>query len=374
MTERVLITGGAGFIGSHLCDRLLAGGYRVRVLDALLAQVHPHQRPEYLDPAVELQKGDVRDAAAVRAALEGVGVLVHFAAAVGVGQSMYEIGHYCSINVMGTASVLEVLVKDRPRLRRILVASSMSIYGEGRYQCPGCGPVDPLPRPAAQLAAGDWSMRCPSCGSAVTAIPTPESKPLSPRSVYATNKRDQEELVLTVARSLGLSAIALRFFNAYGPRQALSNPYTGVAAIFANALLSGRRPLIFEDGRQIRDFIHVSDVVEACALALQKDEVADEALNVGTGKPTSLLQLLDLLRAEVPGAAEIEPEILGRFREGDIRACFADVSRARALLGFEPRISISDGARELAGWARDQAIRDRSGEAFEQLRRFGLVR
>jgi dTDP-L-rhamnose 4-epimerase len=275
---------------------------------------------------------------------------------------------------MGTASILEVLVKDRPRLRRMLVASSMSIYGEGRYQCAGCGPVDPLPRPAAQLAAGDWSMHCPVCGSAVTAIPTPESKPLCPRSVYATNKRDQEELVLTVARSMGLSAIALRFFNAYGPRQALSNPYTGVAAIFSSALLSGRRPLVFEDGRQVRDFIHVSDVVEACALALQKDEVADQALNVGTGRPTSLLQLLDLLRAEVPGAAEIEPEILGRFREGDIRACFADVSRARALLGFEPRISISDGARELAKWARDQATRDRSEEAFDQLRRFGLVR
>lgn len=370
----VLVTGGAGFIGSHLVDRLLALGHRVRILDALLPQVHPDGRPDYLDPQAELRVGDVRDAAAVRSALEGSEMVVHLAAAVGVGQSTYEVIHYSSVNVLGTATLLETIVKQRLEPRRIVVASSMSIYGEGQYECARCGPQAPGPRPAKQLGERDWSMRCPRCAAAMAPRPTPETKPLVPTSVYAISKRDQEEMVLTVARSLGLAAVALRFFNVYGDRQALSNPYTGVAAIFSSALLNGRRPLVFEDGLQARDFIHVSDIVEGIVRALERDAARDAAINLGTGQATDLLELSNLLRRELPGAAAIEPEVVGRFREGDIRACYADLTRARELLGFEPRVSLREGVRTLAAWVARQESLDKSPEALAELRRHGLVR
>ena len=261
---RVLVTGGAGFIGSHLVDRLVADGYNVRVLDALLPQVHPSGPPSYLNPAAELRVGDVRDAAAVRSALEGAEIVVHFAAAVGVGQSMYEPVHFCSVNVQGTAVLLETMIKEKLRPRRMLVASSMSIYGEGLFACLECGLQSPGCRPTAQMATGDWAVRCPDCKQAMEPRPTPESKRIIPTSIYAVNKRDQEEMVLVAGRMMGIPSVAMRFFNVYGDRQALSNPYTGVAAIFSSALLNGKAPLIFEDGHQSRDFIHVSDLVDGC--------------------------------------------------------------------------------------------------------------
>jgi dTDP-L-rhamnose 4-epimerase len=371
---RVLITGGAGFIGSHLVDRLLATGHRVRVLDVLLPQVHPDGPPGYLAPEAELHVADVRDADAVERALRDVDVLVHFASAVGVGQSMYEIRHFTSVNAMGAASLLEVLVARGVRPRRILVASSMSIYGEGAYHCGACGPQSPGPRPTEQLARRDWSVRCPACGAALEPRPTPESKPILPTSVYAIGKRDHEEMVLVVARSLGIPAVAMRFFNVYGDRQALSNPYTGVAAIFSSALLNRRRPLVFEDGRQSRDFVHVSDVAEACRLAIESDDVADEVFNVGTGVATDLLKLFELLRATLPGTDSIEPEVLGRFREGDIRCCYADISKARQRLGYSPRVNLEDGVRGFAAWVANQNARNLSSDALRQLQAHGLVR
>jgi dTDP-L-rhamnose 4-epimerase len=346
----------------------------VRVLDALLPQVHPNGRPGYLSSAAEFVVGDVRDPEAVRRALEGTEVVVHFAAAVGVGQSMYEIRHYCDVNVMGAATLLEALVKRRERPRRLIVASSMSIYGEGLYSCSACGPQAPAPRPLAQLERRDWPVRCPVCGRHLEPTGTPETKRLIPTSIYAINKRDHEEMVLTAARSLGVSALALRFFNVYGDRQALSNPYTGVAAIFSSALLNGRRPVVFEDGLQARDFVHVSDVVEACLLAIQREDVSDEALNVGTGRPVSLLQLLELLKREIPSGGRLEPEVLGRFREGDIRACYADISRVRARLGFEPRVRLEEGVKALADWVRAQSCEHSSDTALAELQQHGLVR
>jgi len=368
--KHVLITGGAGFIGSHLADELLRHGHRVRVLDALLPQVHPAGSPKYMDPAVELRIGDVRDTAAVQSALEGVEAVVHFAAAVGVGQSMYEIEHYSSVNVQGTAVLLETILRATRRPERIVVASSMSIYGEGAYQCPECGPCHPRLRPRAQLARREWAPLCPDCGQALRPSPTAEDKPLAPASVYAVNKRDQEELVLAVARSLHIPAVALRFFNVYGTRQALSNPYTGVAAIFSSCLLNGRRPPVFEDGQQERDFIHVIDVAQACRLAVESHEVADEVFNVGTGRPTTLLGLLALLRREI---ADLEPEVLGRFREGDVRCCYADISRIRAALGFEPRVTLETGIGELARWVASEQSVDRSREALGELSQYRLI-
>lgn len=366
----VLITGGAGFIGSHLVDELLAHGYRVRILDALLAQVHPDGAPSYLNPHAELQVGDVRNEDDLRRALAAVGVVVHFAAAVGVGQSMYEIGHYCSVNVQGTAALLEAIVKMAERPTRMLVASSMSIYGEGLYLCAACGPQSPRLRPRLQLVRREWDARCPNCSAPLTPVPTPEDKPLLPASVYAVNKRDQEEMVLAVARSLHIPALALRFFNVYGERQALSNPYTGVAAIFSSCLLNGQRPPIFEDGRQARDFVHVRDVARACRLAIEKEDAADEVLNVGTGRPTSLLELLALLRREL---RDVEPEILGRFREGDVRTCYADISRSEKLLGYRPQVGLEEGIRSLAAWVASQQSPDRSRQALDELDRHHLV-
>jgi dTDP-L-rhamnose 4-epimerase len=369
----VLITGGAGFIGSHLADRLIAAGYPVRILDALLPQVHPGGKPSYLNPAAEFRHGDVRDAPSVRAALEGVDVVVHFAAAVGVGQSMYEVVHYSSVNVMGTATLLEAIVKERSRPRRLLVASSMSIYGEGLYICRACGPQSPGPRPSSQLERHDWAMRCPNCGTAMEPAPTPEAKPIIPTSVYAINKRDQEEMVLAVGRSLGIGAVALRFFNVYGDRQALSNPYTGVCAIFSSTLLNHRRPLVFEDGLQMRDFVHVSDLVSACVLAIERRDVSDAVFNIGTGRPTNLLELVSMLRQEIPGAQTIEPALVGQFRDGDVRCCYADISRAKTALGFSPTVTIEQGVKGLARWVAQQSSVDGSERALGELRQHGLV-
>jgi dTDP-L-rhamnose 4-epimerase len=274
------------------------------------------------------------------------------------------------VNVQGTAALLEAIVKMAERPSRILVASSMSIYGEGLYACAACGPRSPRLRPRAQLVQRDWDARCPSCSAPLKPVPTPEEKPLAPSSVYAVNKRDQEEMVLAVARSLHIPALALRFFNVYGDRQSLSNPYTGVAAIFSSCLLNGRRPPIFEDGGQARDFVHVSDLVRACRLAIEKDDAGDEVLNVGTGRPTSLLDLVALLRHEI---RDVEPEILGRFREGDVRTCYADISRSEKLLGYRPQMALEDGVRSLAAWVASQQSTDRSRQALDELDRHRLV-
>lgn len=371
---RVLVTGGAGFIGSHLVDRLLERGYSVRVLDALLPQVHPNGPPSYLNREAEFLRGDVRDPEAVRAALVDVDTVVHLAAAVGVGQSMYEVGRYSSINVLGMATLLESIVKERRRPRRLIVASSMSIYGEGLYECTTCGPKDVGSRTLGQLELHDWVVHCPACGEAMDACPTPETKLAVPTSVYALNKRDQEEMTLLVGRSVGIPSIALRFFNVYGDRQALSNPYTGVGAIFSSALLNGSAPLVFEDGLQMRDFIHVSDVVGACILAIEKAEIVGGVFNVGTGRPTNLLELVTLLSREIPAGSGIKPEIAGRFREGDIRCCYADVTKARDVLGFSSQVSLDEGVKELASWVAGQSSVDRSRKALEELKQHQLIR
>ena len=369
---RVLVTGGAGFIGSHVVDALLASGHEVRVLDSLDPQVHTGV-PGYLDSAAELVVGDVRDHDAVRRALADVDRVVHLAAAVGVGQSMYEIERYTSVNALGAAVVLEEVVADRDRIEKVVVASSMSIYGEGLYRCPADGAERaPRPRPREQLVARDWELRCDSCGSTLDPLPTPESKPLAPTSVYAVGKRDHEELFLAVGAAYDLPATALRFFNVYGPRQALSNPYTGVAAIFASRLLNGRAPVVFEDGLQSRDFVHVSDVAAAVVAALEPAAADGEALNVASGRRVTVL---DVARALGEGlGVDAEPEIRNEFRAGDIRHCFADVTRARELPGFSAAVRFEDGMTELASWLAGQEADDRVAEATQALSSRGLTR
>jgi len=371
---RVLITGGAGFIGSHLADRLLAEGHDVRALDNLDSQVHQDgQRPDYLDDEVELQIGDVRDHEAVGRALEGVDAVYHFAAAVGVGQSMYEIERYTSINAIGAAVVLEEVVQRRNTIRKLVVASSMSIYGEGQYRNSRTGEsgIAPGIRPESQLAAKQWELLADD-GTPLESEPTAETKPLRPTSVYAVNKRDHEELFLSVGAAYGIPTVALRFFNVYGERQALSNPYTGVAAIFSSRLLNDNRPVVFEDGRQTRDFIDVRDLVRGCALALTTDGADGSTLNLGTGRATSILEVARTIAAGL--GKDIEPEIVEQYRAGDIRHCFADTRLAEDRLRFRSEIAFEDGMRDLLAWLEGQEAVDAVDAAREALVARGLAR
>src|SRR5262249_31294760 len=233
------------------------------------------------------------------------------------------------------------LVNGKHRIKKLVVASSMSIYGEGTYTCRSCGEMYPGLRDLAQMQAGDWELRCPQCGREVKSVGTAESKPLRPTSIYAITKRDQEEMCLTVGRAYGIPTVALRFFNIYGPRQSLANPYTGVAAIFSSRLINGNRPVIFEDGRQSRDFVHVSDIVQGIRLAMEREQANYEVFNIGTGKSTSVLEMAKLLSERL--GVEIAPEIVQRFREGDIRHCYADISKIRQQLGFEPQVPLESG-------------------------------
>jgi dTDP-L-rhamnose 4-epimerase len=340
------------------------------VLDSLTPQVHAEDgRPGYLSPEVELDVGDVCDPAAVRRAVTGADAVVHFAARVGVGQSMYEIAEYTRVNSLGTAVLLEALI-EQP-VGRLVVASSMSVYGEGLYRAAGGPVVTALPRRRADLERGEWEPRG-AHGEELEPVPTPEWKEPSLSSVYALTKYDQERLCLTFGEAYGVPTTALRFFNVYGPRQALSNPYTGVLAIFAARLLNGRPPLVYEDGHQRRDFVSVADVARACELALASDRAAGHVVNVGSGESVSVLEIAAEL-ASVLDEEAVEPEVTGLYRAGDIRHCFADIGRARELLGYEPQVPLERGLSELAGWLEDQVAVDRVDAAAQELAARGLT-
>ncbi len=375
MGKRVLITGGAGFIGSHLADLFLANGYTVKVYDNLEPQVHgiDAERPSYLNTEVELIKGDVRDGDSFAKALEGSDVLVHFAAAVGVGQSMYEITRYTSINTMGAAVVLEEAVKQKDSIGKMLVASSMSIYGEGLYRCGKCGLVAPRLRPAEQLMARNWEMLCPGCNEPCEPVPTPETKPLYPTSVYAVNKRDHEELFLSVGEAYDIPCTAMRFFNVYGERQALSNPYTGVGAIFASRLLNGKPPVVFEDGGQSRDFIHVKDIAKGCLLAVESERSNGQVYNLGTGRKLSIKEVGESIAREL-GQPVNDFIIRNEYRAGDIRHCYADTSKAADELGFVAEKAFEDGVNELCSWVASQNAVDMVDKATAELKNRGLAR
>jgi dTDP-L-rhamnose 4-epimerase len=376
MTERVLVTGGAGFIGSHLVDALLQAGHAVRVFDSLEPQVHGGLReqgrwPDYLARDCEKIVGDVRDRAALKKAIDGSDVIFHEAAAVGVGQSMYEVHRYMDINTLGTATLLDILANEKHGVRKLMVASSMSIYGEGAYHCPEHGKVHPRLRPSAQLAQKDWEMRCPECGTHASPIPTDEEKPLFSTSIYAISKKDQEEMCLCVGRAYGIPTVALRYFNVYGPRQALSNPYTGVAAIFSSRLLNNNSPLVYEDGLQSRDFIHVSDIVQANILAMTIEAADYDSFNIGTGRTTTVLDVAHVLAHALDKS--IEPTIAHKFREGDIRHCVSDISKAQRMLGYRPCVKFEDGMQELAEWVGRQQAEDLVEKARQELEKRRLV-
>ncbi len=370
MNGTVLITGGAGFIGSHVASELLRAGYHVRVLDSLVTQVHGEspKRPAYLHKNAEFVLGDVRDPEILDRAMTGVDAVYHLVALVGVGQSMYQIAEYTSVNNLGTAVLLERLVKHP--VKKLIVASSMSVYGEGLYLTPGGEPYPQATRTAKQLKAHEWEMTTRE-GLPLRPVRTPETKQPSLASVYALSKYDQEQMCLMVGRAYGVPTVALRFFNAYGPFQSLSNPYTGVLAIFASRLMNGQRPIIFEDGQQLRDFVSVSDVAQACRLALEVEAAQDLVFNVGSGHTISVTDVARKL-AKVLGK-NIEPEITGKYRVGDIRHCFPDISLAQTVLGYKPRVTLENGMRDLAEWLEQQTAHDRFNEMRDELASRGLV-
>lgn len=369
--KRVLVTGGAGFVGSHMVDALLRAGHEVRVFDNLTDQVHPSGAPPYLQKDAEFQNGDMRDLQSLHRAIEGVEVIYHLAAAVGVGQSMYEIARYMEINTQGTANLLQVLLDSKLKLEKLVVASSMSIYGEGQYRCEEHGMVAPAPRTTAQLREKRWEVACPECGLDLKPVGTSEKKPLQCTSIYALSKKDQEEMTLLFGRTYNLPVVAMRYFNIYGTRQALSNPYTGVAAIFGSRLLNRNQPMIFEDGEQMRDFVSVHDIVQANLLAMERSEADGMALNIGSGQPISIRDVARTMTEEL--GLEVPAEITGKYRAGDIRHCYADVSLAGKVLGFEPRFGFRDGVGELVEWLRSQTAVDRVHEASQQLTTYGLT-
>ncbi len=370
MSETVLITGGAGFIGRSVAEELLTRGHKVRVLDSLIDQVHGDvDGSAMLNPEAELIRGDVRDKSAVARALRGVDSVIHLAAEVGVGQSMYEVERYTSTNDVGTAVLFEALI-DQP-VRRVVTASSMSIYGEGLYRDADDALIEDAERRGLRDGLTNWEP-VDREGRPLEAIATPEWKRPNLSSIYALNKYVQERTTHIMSAPYGIEGVCLRLFNVYGPGQALSNPYTGVLAIFASRLLNGQQPMIFEDGEQRRDFVHVGDVARAFAEALVLPQAAGGTFNIGSGHDRSVTEVATEL-AKAMGKNQIEPQIVGKARIGDIRHCFCDTTLAADTLGFRARQDFGDGLAVLAEWVAQQTASDRVDQMRAELESRGLV-
>ncbi len=372
-TKKILVTGGAGFIGSHLVDALVKEGHEVTVLDCLDKQVHEGgKKPAYLNKKATFVKGDVRDSKALKRVLRDQEVVYHEAAAVGVGQSMYQIKHYMDVNTLGTAQLLDLLVNNEHDVKKLVVAASMSSYGEGLYECnAGCGLVEPGLRGEEQLKKGFWDVLCPACGKELRPLPTPESKRQQSNSLYALSKEDQERMVLMVGKTYGLPAVALRYFNVFGPRQSLSNPYTGVAASFMSRVKNGHAPVVYEDGLQTRDFVSVHDIVSANLAAMKSKNADYEVFNVGNGRPLPIVEIAETV-IELCGA-KLKPEVTRKYRKGDVRHCYADTRKIEEKLDWRPRVSFEQGMQELIGWSQGVKAVDRFEQAAKELKDKGLV-
>lgn len=369
---RVLITGGAGFIGSHTADALLAQGHQVRILDILDPQIHGQGAgfPDYLNPAIECRHGDVRKLDDVSDALRGIDAVFHLAALTGVGQSMYDMRSYVDTNVTGTATVLEAIVKRDAPLKRIVIASSRAVYGEGTHSCAVHGVQYPPPRRRADMEAGIFDVLCPECANPLNSLGTAEDRPLQPISVYAWTKKQQEDYGRYAARTFGLPITLLRYFNVFGSRQSLRNPYTGVVSIFYSRIKAGKSIALYERGKPERDFVHVADVVAANLLALDADVAPGTCINVGTGRRDTIRDVADALAQSLGTNAVFEDR--GEFRVGDIHSCVADLTLARSLTGYDPRMTLLDGMKEFVAWARGQEAVDMYDKTVDELARYGL--
>jgi len=352
--EKILVTGGAGFIGSHTVDLLIKHGYQTVILDNLEPQVHGKEKtkPDYINKNATFIQNDIQDYKFLSKIISEVDAVIHLAALVGVGQSMYQIERYIETNTKATATLLDILANQEHNVKKLIVASSMSVYGEGKYYCEKCAnEAYPDLRTEDQLKKRQWEQTCPNCGSILKALPTDENKPLMPTSIYAQSKRHQEEMCLLTGKTYDIPTVALRYFNVYGSRQALSNPYTGACAIFTSRILNNNPPFIFEDGNQTRDFIHVEDIAQANLKALEHNKANYQAINIGTGKPITIIKLAETL-TNLYGQSDLKPFISNEYRKGDIRHCYADTTRAQNMLDFEPTISLENGLNELADWAK----------------------
>lgn len=369
---KILVTGGAGFIGSFLVDRLVKLGHEVTIYDNLEPQVHHGKIPAYLNRNAKFVKADICNREKLDKALKNIDVIFHEAAMVGVGQSMYEVEKYTKVNTYGTSVLLDLIVnKHRNHIRKLIVAASMSEYGEGLYNCRKCGDIKPPLRDENQLKKGQWELRCPNCNLDLKPKPTSEKTPLSASSIYAINKKDQEEMAITIGKAFNFPAVALRYFNVYGPRQSLSNPYTGVAAIFISRIKAKKNPVVFEDGNQSRDFVSVHDIVDA-NLAVMKNKDADyKVFNVGSGAAISIAQLGHLLIKLLN--PKLKLDITNKFRKGDIRHCFSDITKIKKEIGWFPKVKLRDGLQELIVWSQRAESKDLFEQAQKILSKKGVI-
>lgn len=367
--KHILITGGAGFVGSYLTDALIAKGFPVRIFDNLETQVHHGKTPSYLHPKAQFVKGDVRDYKRFKEALHGIDVVYHLAARVGVGQSNYEIKDYVDTNISGMANLLHAIVNKEAHIQKIIMTASMTSYGEGLYRCPHCGTVKPALRDETDIRES-WEPRCPQCESKLSPIPTSEETLRANNGVYSLTKNVQEDLLLLIGKLYRIPVVSLRCFNIYGPRQSLSNPYTGVAAIFISRLKNNRQPVVYEDGQQTRDFVSVHDVVTALIAAMSTVKADYQAINIGSGNPIPIKDLGELLANLLK--KDIKPKVSGAFRKNDIRHCFADRTKAKQLLGWEPTVSLSTGLKELVAWSREEVSQDLFTKATRESKQKGL--
>lgn len=368
---QILVTGGAGFIGSHLVDRLIEEGFSVTIFDNLENQVHQGKKPAYLNKKAKFIKGDVRDYKIFRAALSTVEVVFHLASRVGVGQSNYDIKDYIDANIGGMGNLLDVAVNHRGKLRKIIMTASMTSYGEGNYRCKICGIVRPSLRQKKQLIKEDWEIKCPNCQRTVIPVATAEDARLNNNSVYSLSKNTQEDLLKLVGTIYKIPFVSLRCFNVYGPRQSLSNPYTGVTAIFISRLKNNAIPVIYEDGRQTRDFISVHDVVDALVKSLKSSKVNNEIINIGSGIP---IQIRDMaLNIGTLMGKKFKIKVTNEFRANDIRHCFADISKANKLLKWQPKINLSEGLKELISWSDVTRADDFFEQSEKELRSKSLL-
>lgn len=373
MKQKILVTGGAGFIGSHIIDQLLEKGHDVVVMDNLDPQVHENGNlPDYLAKNLEFLRGDVTKKEEFSKTLQDIDVVYHEASAVGVGQSMYKIAHYMNSNCMGTANLLDYLANENHNVKKVVVAASMSSYGEGLYECESCGKVRPNLRSEDDVNSGNWDPLCPHCKKQLKAIPTPETAEQYCNSIYAIGKKVQEDMVLNVGKTYGIPSVALRYFNVYGPRQSLSNPYTGVAAIFMSRIKAGNKPVIYEDGLQTRDFISVHDIARANVMAMEQKSADYQRFNVGSGIPLTIKSIAETL-AKLYGKEEITPDIQNKFRKGDVRHCYADISKIQNKLNWNPTISFEEGMKEYIEWSRKQESVDMFDKAAQELKDKKLI-
>ncbi len=377
MAKRVLITGGAGFIGSHLVDKLVdKKGYEVSVLDILVEQVHgnKHKPPDYLNKKAKFIQGSVTNYKKLEDLIEDSDIVIHLAAMVGVGQSMYKIKEYIDNNILGMANLLDILVNSNHNVKKVVIASSNTVYGEGKSQCNKCGVISPKLRSLDQLNCKDWELNCPKCGSKVSPLLTDEDTPLNPSSIYAFSKQAQEKLGLMIGNTYGINTTVLRFFLTYGTRQAPLNPYTGVCSIFSTRALYGKPPIVFEDGKQTRDFVNVKDTCQALILAMEKKAAIGEIFNVGTGIPITIKEVADVITEKIN--PELKPIYNQQYRIGDIRHCVADISKIKNKLGYSPTLTFNEGIDDLIYWIKEQKgdIQKPSQNAMQELKEKGLLK